>query len=229
MKVNYMIKELPREVRPREKALKYGMESLSDDELLAIVIKTGTKTKSVLQVSIDLLKTVGSISELKNLTLSQLTSLKGIGLVKGLEVMSAIELGKRIFLSHELSFRTSLKTPAEIYNATRYLFIGKKQEYFYCLYLDNAQKLIERKLLFMGTINRSITHPREVFKEAYVRSASSIICLHNHPSGNLTPSKEDIQFTKTLCDIGKIQAIPVLDHIIVSDDGYYSFYEAGIM
>lgn len=224
-----MIKELPKEVRPREKALKYGIDSLSDDELIAIIIKTGTKTKSALQVAIDLLNSIGNLSELKGLTLSQLMTLKGIGLVKGLEMMSAIELGKRVFLSHELSHKTSLKTPLEIYNATRYLFAGKKQECFYCLYLDNVQKLIERKLLFMGTINRSIAHPREIFKEAYLRSASSIICLHNHPSGNLKPSKEDIQFTKTLCDIGKIQAIPILDHIIVSDDGYYSFYEAGIM
>ena len=118
-----------------------------------------------------------------------------------------------------------LTSPEEIYKYTKYLFHDKKQEYFYALYFNNKQQLLNTKLLFIGTINQSITHPREVFKEAYLLSASSIICLHNHPSNDTTPSKADITFTKALIEIGKIQNIPILDHIIVGDDNYYSFYE----
>ena len=103
----------------------------------------------------------------------------------------------------------------------------KKQEYFYALYFNNKQELIEAKKLFIGTINRSVVHPREVFKEAYLLSASSIVCMHNHPSGDTSPSREDITFTQSLYEIGNIQGIPVVDHIIVSDDSYYSFYENG--
>ena len=107
------------------------------------------------------------------------------------------------------------------------MFYDQKQEYFYCLYFNNKQQLIGEKLLFKGTINRSITHPREIFKEAYRLSASSIICMHNHPSNDITPSIEDIDFTNKLVSLGTIQGIPILDHIIVSDNNYYSFYEHG--
>lgn len=118
-----------------------------------------------------------------------------------------------------------LTNPKAIWEDTKYLFNNQKQEQFYCLYFNNQHQLIERKLLFMGTINKSIVHPREVFKEAYKLSASSIICLHNHPSGNIMPSVEDVKLTSSLVKIGNIQGIPVLDHIIVNEDSYYSFYE----
>ena len=125
----------------------------------------------------------------------------------------------------EKTKKKELTSPKEIYEYTKYLFHNKKQEYFYALYFNSKQQLLSTKLLFIGTINQSITHPREVFKEAYLLSASSIICLHNHPSNDTTPSKADISFTKALIEIGKIQNIPILDHIIVGDDNYYSFYE----
>ena len=107
----------------------------------------------------------------------------------------------------------------------KYLFYNKKQEYFYCLYFNNNSTLISKKLLFIGTLNKSITHPREVFKEAYKVSASYIICLHNHPTNNVLPSKEDITFTNSLITLGKLQGIPIIDHIIVGNNTYYSFYE----
>ena len=137
--------------------------------------------------------------------------------------MAAIELGKRIFYNRK-ELKTNYDNSDAIYLDNRYLFNGKKQEYFYCLYLDNRNNLIERKLLFMGTINRSIVHPREIFKEAYLTSASKIVCIHNHPSGDVTPSVEDIRLTKSLIEIGKIQGITLTDHLIVSDNDYYSFY-----
>lgn len=118
-----------------------------------------------------------------------------------------------------------LSNPTDIYNNTKYIFNGLKQEYFYCLYFNSKQELISKKLLFKGTINQSITHPREIFKEAYKVSAYSIICIHNHPSNNVYPSKEDIKFTNNLLKVSKIQGIPLLDHIIVGETNYFSFYE----
>ena len=112
-----------------------------------------------------------------------------------------------------------------IYENNKHLFLDKKQEYFYCLYLNEKKELIERKLLFMGTVNKSLVHPREIFKEAYLLSASSIICMHNHPSGNPNPSTDDIVLTSSLLEIGKIQKIPIVDHIIFGSNSYYSFYE----
>ena len=112
---------------------------------------------------------------------------------------------------------------------TKSLFIGLKQECFYCLYLDTKKNLIERKLLFMGTIDKSLIHPREVFKNAYLCSASSIICLHNHPSGDVLPSKADIEITKSLIKIGNIQGIQLVDHIIISENNYFSFFENNLM
>lgn len=221
----YKIKEIPKEDRPRERFLKYGVESLSNQELLMIILKTGTKEKSVQEVAIELLKTFGNLSNLRNMTVSKVSSIKGIGPIKAIELISCLELGKRIFLETKQLERKRFTSPKEIWKQSLYLFFGKKQEYFYCFYLNHRQELIERKLLFMGTINRSIVHPREVFKEAYLLSASSIVCLHNHPSNDINPSREDIQFTNSLVEIGKIQGIPILDHIIVGETGYYSFYE----
>ena len=117
----------------------------------------------------------------------------------------------------------------KIFNYFKSSFVNEKQECFYCLYLDQHKKLIDKKLLFKGTLNRSLIHPREIFKWAYLSSAAYIICVHNHPSGNVIPSKEDINITTSLCDIGKLQGIPVIDHVIVGNNNYYSFYENNVM
>lgn len=223
--MNYRIKEIPKEERPRERLLKEGADRLSNEELISIILKTGTKNKNVKDISIEVLKMVQNITELKNLTIPSLKKIKGVGTVKAIELVATIELGKRIFLTKTGKDNNKMCNPKEIWEKTKYLFYGKKQEYFYCLYLNNKQELIERKLLFMGTINRSVVHPREVFKEAYLVSASNIICMHNHPSGDVNPSREDLHFTRNLVEIGRIQGIPIVDHIIVSDDSYYSFYE----
>ena len=164
------------------------------------------------------------MNDLRDISINDLIKIKGIGEVKAIELISAIEFGKRILLK-EPKILEKLDNPKEIWKSSRYLFNNKKQEYFYCLYFDNKQRLIERKLLFMGTINRSVTHMREIFKEAYKVSASSIVCLHNHPSNDITPSPEDIKFTRNLLKTGELQGIPVVDHIIIGDDNYYSFYE----
>ncbi len=219
------LKEIPKNERPRERLINDGADKLSNEELIAIILKNGTKNKSVKELSLEILREYKNINNLKNISIEKLQSIKGIGMVKAIELVAVIELGKRIFLSNNISNNKRLLSSKEIWEDTKYLFNGKKQEYFYCLYFNNKQELIERKLLFMGTINRSVVHPREVFKEAYLQSASNIICMHNHPSGDVTPSREDINFTRNLVEIGRMQGIPVIDHIIVSDNSYYSFYE----
>ena len=219
----YKIKNLPLDERPRERLKKVGVENLSDKELISIILKTGTKDKSVNALAIDILNKY-KLDELKEVSINKLIDIKGIGEVKAIELIASIELGKRIFLNKNISYKR-LDSPERIYEYTKYLFYNKKQEYFYCLYFNNKQELINELLLFKGTINKSITHPREIFKEAYRISASGIVCLHNHPSNDTTPSKEDITFTNTLISLGKLQGIPILDHIIVGDNNFYSFYE----
>ena len=217
------IKDKPLSERPREKLLEIGKENLTNSELLSIILKTGLKGENVENISLKLLNKY-NIEDLKNISVEELISIKGIGKVKALELLSCIELGKRIYLKENIKLN-KLSTPKDIFNYVKYLFIDKNQEYFYCLYFNNKQELINKKLLFIGTINQSITHPREIFKEAYKLSASTIICIHNHPSNDTNPSKDDIIFTKNLVEIGKIQGIPIIDHIIIGNDNYYSFLE----
>lgn len=219
----YRIKEIPKDERPRERLKEVGVEQLTNVEILSIILKTGTKNKNVKDLAIDILNHY-DLNKLKDISINDLIKIKGIGEVKAVELLASIELGKRILLK-DVKKLEILDNPKIIWESSRYLLNDKKQEYFYCLYFDNKQRLIERKLLFMGTINRSITHMREIFKEAYKLSASSIVCIHNHPSNDVTPSKEDIKFTKNLFKTGELQGIPVADHIIIGDDSYYSFYE----
>lgn len=221
--IHYKIKDFPKSERPREKVKEYGISNVTDKDLLSIILKTGTKNQNVSDLALTIL-TEYPITTFKDLNISMLTKIKGIGEVKAIELLAAIELGKRLNYKQNIS-RKKLNNPKAIWEDTRYLFIDKKQELFYCLYFNEKQELIERKLLFMGTINRSVVHPREVFKEAYLHSASNIVCIHNHPSGDVMPSKEDINFTRNLVEIGRMQGIPVVDHLIVSDNSYYSFYE----
>lgn len=223
--MNIKMKDIPPAERPRERLLKYGVEYLSNEDLLAIILKSGTKDKSVKQLAIEVLKEVETLRNLSSITINKLISIKGIGLTKAIELISSIELGKRIYLATKPLETKKMTNPKDIFNHIKYLFIDKKQEHFYCLYFDAKQKLIEKKLLFVGTINKSIVHPREVFKHAYLLSASSIICIHNHPSNDTSPSNADILLTDALVEIGKIQNIPILDHIIVGNDNYYSFIE----
>lgn len=217
------IKDLPLSERPRERLIKYGSSNISNEDLLAILIKTGTKDYSVKDISCEVLKRIKDINNLENITVNTFKDIKGLGIIKTIEIMAAIELGKRIFLERSNQRKIIYDNPSDIYIDNLYLFKNKKQEYFYCLYLDNKNKLIERKLLFMGTNNKSIVHPREIFKEAYLTSSSKIICMHNHPSGDINPSREDINLTKSLITIGKIQGILVSDHLIIGDNDYYSF------
>ena len=218
-------KDIPISERPRERLFMYGPNSLSNEELLMIILKTGTKKYSVKEVSLNLLKECKSINNLKNITLNKLINSPGIGKIKAIELMAIIELSKR--MNEEISIKdiVSCTNPTNIINYFNYLFKDKKQEEFYVLYLDNKKKYIDKKRLFVGSINSSIAHPREIFKNAYLLSASFIICIHNHPSGDATPSNEDIIITKNLKSIGEMHAIYLIDHIIIGKNNYYSFFE----
>ena len=218
-----MIKEMPMQERPRERLIKYGVDCLSNEELLSIVLRTGTKNKSVRDLSLEILGSIESIGSVKDLTVNKLVAIKGVGRVKAIELIAVIEIGRRIFTKNEFVIKPKMTSSVAIYDYCKEWFLYKKQEYFYALYFDNKQGLIDSKLLFIGTLNKSIVHPREIFKYAYLLSASSIVCVHNHPSGDVNPSKEDEVVTKSLVEIGCVQKIPIIDHVIIGENKYYSF------
>lgn len=218
------IKDIPKSERPVERLLMYGASSLSNEELLSILIKTGNKDDSAKDLALKVLSLVsGNISDINY---QKLSKVKGIGDIKSAVILAALELGRR---SNSLKSLNSVKiTEASIvFNYYRNVFINKKQEYFYSIYLDSNKVVISEKLLFIGTLDHSLVHPREVFKEAISVSASSIICIHNHPSGNVMPSRNDIEITKRLIEIGDMLGIRVIDHVIIGSDKYYSFLENG--
>ena len=216
-----LIKDIPVFDRPRERLLKYGSYSLSNEELLSIILRTGTINYSVKDLSNNILKEIKDITNLKEYSVNKLTKINGVGEVKAITLLASIELGRRVY-SNKNKKRINLSKPIDVFNYIKDDLKDKKQEFFYCLYLDTKNNLIDKKILFVGTLNKSIVHPREVFKNAYLLSANSIICVHNHPSNDLLPSIEDIELTKNIIKIGKIQGINVIDHIIVGNNNYYS-------
>lgn len=218
-------KNIPESDKPRERLYQYGSENLSDEELISIILKTGTKGMSVKEVSLKLLENVGDIKKLKDIGINTLMGINGIGKVKAIEIKAAIELGRRIYIDNNKLGGIILNNSLKIYEYFKDLVGDKKQEYFYTVYVDTKGRYIDKKCLFVGTINNSIVHPREIFKEAYLLSANGIICIHNHPSGDPTPSKEDIMITRKIKEIAMIHGIRLVDHLIVGANSYYSFYE----
>lgn len=219
------IKDIPINDRPCERLILNGVESLSNDELLAIILKTGVRGKSAKELSQLLLSKIGGIKKLNDINFEYLNKFKGIGKTKACNLLAAIELSKRINSEVDTLKNIKLNNSELVYKFYKEKIGNKKQEYFYCVYLDNQKRIIEDKLLFIGTINYSLVHPREIFKEAYLLGASAIICIHNHPGGNPLPSKQDIDITNSLIDAAKILGIKVVDHIIICKDKYYSFLE----
>ena len=168
-----------------------------------------------------------NIFELRNITYEDLIKIKGIGLSKAAAILSAIELGNRINMKTNILNNMIFKNTKDIYEYYRNKIGFNKQESFHAVYLDSKNMIIKEKELFKGTLDSSMVHPREIFKEAYNLDSSKIICVHNHPSGNTLPSKEDIYLTKRLEEIGKMMGIKILDHIIIGQNNYYSFFENG--
>lgn len=221
-----MIRDYPQAERPRERFMKNGPESLSNHELLAILLRTGTKEESVLQLANKLLIHFEGLRLLKDATLDEMTAIKGIGSTKAIQILAAVEVGRRI-ANLSLEDRYVIRSPEDgakyLMNDLRFL----SQEHFVCLYLNTKNQVLHKQTIFIGSLNASIVHPREVFKEAFRRSAASIICLHNHPSGDPSPSREDIEVTKRLAECGKIIGIELLDHLIIGDNKFVSLKEKG--
>lgn len=225
----YKLKEIPKIDRPRERLINFGAESLSNEELLSILLKTGTKDVSVKELASTILNKIGEINKLNEINYHILSSIQGVGSAKACTLLAVVELSKRITRKNASLNNVIIKSADIAFDYFQYIFKDQKQEYFYVIYLDNKKRVIENKLLFKGTLNQSIVHPREVFKSAFILSASSIICVHNHPSGNVEPSKEDINLTKRLSEIGILMGIKVVDHLIISDDKYFSFLENNLI
>lgn len=211
-----MIRDLHIDDRPRERLIKQGPQSLSNQELIAILLRTGTKQESVLSLANRVLNYFEKLHELKHATLEEIISIKGIGQAKAVQLLAAIELGRRLS-QKQMDSRFTIRSPKD---AASFLMpeIGSlQQEHFVALYLNVKNQVIHKQTIFIGSLNSSIVHPREIFKEAVKRSAASIICAHNHPSGNATPSPEDIEVTKRLQEAGFIIGIELIDHIIIGD------------
>jgi DNA repair protein RadC len=208
-----MIRDFPQDERPRERFVQNGPQSLSNHELIAILLRTGTKDESVLQLSNRLLTNFEGLRMLKAATLEEMMEIKGIGQAKAIQILAAVEIGRRIAnLKNE--DRYVIRSPEDganyVMNDMRFL----SQEHFVCLYLNTKNQVLHKQTIFIGSLNASIVHPREVFREALKRSAASIIALHNHPSGDPAPSKEDIEVTKRLVECGKMIGIEILDHCV---------------
>lgn len=222
------IKEIPISERPREKLIKKGASSLSSSELLAIILGEGVKNVNANELAFELLKEVRDMKNFVNLSYLELTKIKGIGPVKAAKILATVELGKRIFLESDKE-NIKLVNSKDIYNFCKSFFYGLKQECFYCIYLDSKKRLLSSKLLFKGTMTKSSVHPREIFKEAYKINASYIICVHNHPSGVVSPSPKDIEFTNYLIKLGMLHGVLIYDHLIVSENNYYNFLENNLL
>ncbi|MBO8131852.1 MAG: DNA repair protein RadC [Candidatus Marinimicrobia bacterium] len=224
IKVKKTIKELPKVERPREKLMHYGPEKLSNSELLAILLRSGKKGENVVELAGKILKRFKA-DKLPYLTFDELKDYPGLGPAKACEIVACFELGKRLLRGKKA--RIYLK-PKEVWEELKDIRDNKK-EHFVIFYLDSRNQEIKREIISIGSLNANLVHPREVFEPAVRNLAAQIILAHNHPSGDIEPSEEDLTITKRLVEAGKIMGIEVVDHIIVVKNRYFSFKEKGLL
>lgn len=217
------IKDLAKVDRPREKLEKYGPEKLNDAELLAVLLGSGIKGLNVVELSRRIVKLIAKTGANK-VKPEELLKEKGLGKTKALQVIAALEFGKRMNMEKKLE----ILTPDDVWKLCAD-FRNSKKEHFAAFYLDTQNKLIERQIISIGTLNASLVHPREVFEPAVALHAAGIIIVHNHPSGNVGHSGDDIAITKRLVESGKIMGIEICDHVIVSAAGFASLKEKGLV
>ena len=212
------LKEIPKNERPRERLIKYGAENLSNEDLISIILGTGTKDINVRELSIKIL------NDLNNLTVKELTSIKGIGEAKAINLLAAIELGKRVnnlVIDNKISLNNSEKVNKYFSN----LIVKSKQEELLVILVNNMKKMIDYKIMFKGTDTSSLVSIKEILNYAIANHASGIIIMHNHPSGVIVPSNADIELTRNMGLSGQMLGINVVDHIITNGKEFYSFYE----
>jgi DNA repair protein RadC len=222
VKKSFTIHDLPLSERPRERLQKLGVEALSAQEILAVILGRGVSGESVMVTAQRLLSRFGSLKGLAQASVEELSQVRGIGLAKAAQLKAAFELASRVEGYPEAEDKPVVKTPEDVVSLIRSRLKGKKKEYFLAILLDTRSQLIKVAEISIGSLDSSIVHPREVFKEAISASAASVIFAHNHPSGDPEASEDDINLTKRLARAGEIVGIDVLDHIIIGDKNYLS-------
>ena len=209
---------------PRERLAKEGVEALSNQELLAILLRTGTRQASVFEIAQKVLSNLSSLTDLKKMTLQELQSLSGIGRVKAIELQAMIELGHRIH-KHETLEMESILSSQKLAKKMQQELGHKKQEHLVALYLNTQNQIIHQQTIFIGSATRSIAEPREILHYAIKHMATSLILVHNHPSGAVAPSRNDNHVTKLVKEACDLMGIVLLDHLIVSQSNYFSYRE----
>lgn len=205
---------------------KYGVKSLADHELLAIILRTGTRGKNVMGLALEVLNEVEDIYRLRHVSLQELTKIPGIGKVKAAEILSAVEFGRRVSQSTQVKEGT-VSSSSWVGNYLQKELSHLNQENVMALYLNTKNEIIKKDIVFIGSLNTSVAHPREIFNRAISYSAARIILAHNHPSGNVEPSEADLSFTRRMMDAGELLGIEVLDHFIIGENSYLSLREKG--
>ena len=225
-----LVRDLPADERPRERLLAEGAASLSNTELLAVLLRTGVKDDSVLRVAekvLALYKERG-LAAITQMSAKELSSIKGVGMAKAATILAAVELGRRLALK-AAEARTVVHGPADAASYVMPRFRFERREHFAVLLLNAKNHILALKTISVGTLTSSVVHPREVFQAAIEQSAASVILVHNHPSGDPAPSGEDIAVTRRMVEAGEIMDIPVLDHVIVGYDKFISLKEEGMI
>jgi DNA repair protein RadC len=223
------VKDLPLDDRPREKLALRGAQSLSDAELVAILLRTGMKGKSVITIAQEIISRHRNLAGLAVKSLSDLIKIDGIGRDKATTLLAAFELSRRIQSQSKWFNEKKITSPAEVADIFIPVLRDEVKEKFLVVCLSTSNKIIAHEVISIGSLNSSVVHPREVFKTAIENNSASVILIHNHPSGNPEPSNEDIAITKKLVESGKILDIPVFDHIIIAGNSYTSFVERGLI
>ncbi|HHD81680.1 MAG TPA: JAB domain-containing protein [Campylobacterales bacterium] len=216
------IKELYKDDKPREKLVKKGVKALKNDELLAILLGSGVQGKDVRKLAREIVALLDKAYE--TITLDELCKIHGLGLAKASQILASIELAKR----YSSQSNTKINSAEDVYHELK-SFSTKQQEHFLVMTLDGASHIINIRTVFIGTLNQTLVHPREVFTDAIADRAAGIIIAHNHPSGTLHPSRADIGITERLEEVAKLVGIELLDHVIIAKEGFYSFVDEGML
>ncbi len=217
----YTIEQMPVQERPRERLMQEGPASLTGAELIAILLGSGTKTVSVIQLAQQLIATFGGIQQLAEASIEELCQVKGIGRAKAIQLHAAFHLSSRLS-KQEMPVKYKVEHPIHVYHLVKDEIVEEQREVFLIVLLDVRGRVIGKPVISVGSLTQTLVHPREVFHPAIRQKAASLILVHNHPSGDLTPSPEDCTVTRTLIEVGKMMGIPVHDHVIVSRQGYIS-------